>query len=588
MIARKTLIALAGSGIVALLGAACGGSDATATPAPTATRPPAPTFAPTPTTAATPIPPTATRSAPTAAPPTPVPTLAPVPTATSGGAKRGGILQLRGIQPLVSGDTFDSRGRADFYLVASVLNNLIWTDPYAGGNTLSGDLVERWEVGDNGTALTFFLRRGVRYHDGTPLTSKDIAYNLDRGWKPRNGTMTIFRNLFAPIQSISTPDDLTVKVTLSSASNSFAASLATVGVLMYPAGVPFPEKADQWKQSLIGTGPFKLKSTDTAKLELVRNEGYWRPGLPNVDGIVFTFMGSNDIAVPALRTGRTDLESYVGTAVDILFNEFGASKSPYVFFTTNFSINSLHINQRPPWTDPKVREALSLALDRQAIVDIWLRGRGGAFPAPLLSPERGGQWGIPAEQMKTRPGFRPDKTADLARAKALLAEAGVDPSKVTVNIVQVGLNVQFGEVAERSVASLGFKTKLDSLAGLDRTERSLRGDFDILDSLAVFQFDDPNDYLGAEVRTGGALNFGKWSDPQLDALFAEQDKTLDMAKRKQLLLQLQDLVLTDRYYIPGINRDGTGVYMEWVKNYPAKLPYWWSPRYRYESVWLDR
>ena len=205
-----------GGAIASLVLAACGGGAATPTAVPPS---PAPTARPSPTAApavASPTAPTATAPAPrvTAAPPGPTPTPAPT-VSPPPSARRGGLLQLRGIVPLVTWDTYDARGRGDFYVTAPLLNNLIWVDPYGDGRAVVGDVAERWQVSQDGRVLTFTLRRGVQFHDGTPLTSKDVVYNLERAWKPRSPTMTLFRGRFAPIAGIEAPDESTVRITLS-------------------------------------------------------------------------------------------------------------------------------------------------------------------------------------------------------------------------------------------------------------------------------------------------------------------------------------------------------------------------------------
>ena len=98
--------------------------------------------------------------------------------------------------------------------------------------------------------------------------------------------------------------------------------------------------------------------------------------------------------------------------------------------------------------------------------------------------------------------------------------------------------------------------------------------------------DDPSDYLAQWVRTGGAFNYAKWSNPKLDELLTEQDRTLDVGKRKQLVLEMQEIVLRDRHVIQSVFRTSFVGYMPWVKNFPPRLPFIFSPWYRWEQVYL--
>ena len=394
--------------VLSLMVAACGGSDATATPRPTATPIPLPTATPTP--AATPVPlPTATPASAataTAVPPTPTPRPAGVPTPIVKAGQRGGILQLS-VRPsyMVFYDTFSAGGRAAVVPRSALLNNLIWPDPYGDGNGLTGDAAERWEFSDAGKVITFFLNKNIKFHDGTPLTSKDVAYALDRAWKPRDARMTEFKGKMDALQKIETPDENTVKVTLAQPSNFFLTVVGTTRMLLYPSSIPFPDKFDQWKKSQIGSGPFKFKNEEAnVKYELVRNDNYWKPGLPYVDALVMNEIDDNTAVLAAYRAGKIDAVSLDYTPIqndtDVLVKELGFQR-----YKITAGMWGGLMNQREPFNNPKAREALHLAIDRQAIVAVWLRGKGSPFASPMLPPELGGQFGYPESEMKNMPGF---------------------------------------------------------------------------------------------------------------------------------------------------------------------------------------
>lgn len=599
MRATKWSIALMAAVVATMLVAACGSE------APTATRVAAtPTVAPataTPAPTQTPVP-TATRVAatPTAVPATttPVPaTATPVPTATPSAAlvptpimktgKRGGSLSLRAVSTPVTWDTLDTRGFIDFHTVGSVMNQLIWPDPYGDGNTLVGDVAESWQVGDQGRSITFFLRKGVKFVDGTTLTAKDVAYNFDRGWKPRSPTMTYFQVQFRPIQRIETPDDYTVRITLSEPSNALLRTIALNQFMMFPAHMPFPDKIEEWKTNPVGSGPFKVKSFQAnVKLEVVRNDSYWKPGLPYLDAITYTPL-TPDATVNAIRTGRVDAANLDTAIVDLLTPQVRRE----IGFTTYPVISSrpfLDVQTRAPLTDKRVRQAIHLALNRHEVVAVWLEGRGTPYAGPLIPPEIGGQWGISTEVMKTRPGYAENKTADLARAKQLLRDAGVDPSQVSLRLNGNVSYPPYGEVVERSLSALGFKVNLETLASGIGNERILKGEFDLVADTATIGFDDPADHLTTFVVTGGPRNIGKWSFPRLDAVLAEQDKSLDLARRKQLLIEAQEIILDELPIIPVVVRTSSVGHLPWVKNYPNRLGVLFSSYFRWEQVYVER
>ena len=580
---RGGLIAVVSIVVVGLVVAACGGGDPTAAPTntPGSTPPSMVTSVPA---TATSVPATATSVAATATPeparayPTPV---------ILGGGKVGGTLNLRAFFRPSTWDTYDARGRSAFFLVANLFNNLIWIDPYGDVDALVGDLASEWNVSEDGTTYTFSLQKGVKFHDGTAFTAEDVVYNFDRAWKPRSTTMTNMKNAFAPISSIEAPDDFTVKVTLSQPSHTFLAVLGSNRALMYPSSSPLPDVAEEFSKNPIGTGPYKWSSEDGPVIELVRNDNYWRDGLPYIDKIVFNVIRSNTTAIAGMRTGKFDLENFVGSAVEGVFNAEKGNPDHVFYFNLN-TLNTIYLNVAiAPWTDIRVREAVSLSIDRQSLMSVWQEGRG-SLTGPLIPPERGGEWGIPAAEMELRPGYRADKTEDLARAKELLEEAGVDPSEVTVRILEASSVSARGLVVDASLRRLGFKTDLQLLASGAKTELLLQGAFDIAMESFAPATDDPSDSTLPWVITDGSRNYGHWTSAPLNLLFDEQDKSVDPVARKQILREMQELILSEYVNIPGILRDGIGWHRSYVKDYPEALPFWFSNRYRYEQIWLDK
>ena len=570
----------------ALVLGACGGGDATPavipSPAPTTRPVPTPTAAPAPTATAAPA---ATSTVAPTVVPTPAGGAVATPTVLQG--KRGGTLQLSVLSAyLAFYDTYESRGGVPTR--NPHLSNLIWPDPY-NPQALVGDAAEGWEFSRDGTVLTFKLRPGIKFHDGMPLTSKDVVYNVSRAWKPLTPKMVAFKGRINVLQSVEAVDDLTVRLTLSAPSATLLTALSISFFLLYPAHIPFPEKDAEYRQSLVGSGPFKLKAQDpNVKTEYVRNDAYFKPGLPYLDGVVLNAITDDAAVFAAFRTARLDAVSLdyasIENQTDTLVREQG-----FIRYPITPGLYGIHLSQKPPFNDARVREAISLALDREAVLATSFQGKGSAYASPLLPPERGGQFGFSEEQMKQRPGFRPEKRAeDIARAKQLLAEAGVDPSKYSPVFLGLTALATLSESLEASVRTLGFRTKLDMANSAAYGDRQVAGDFDMTLAIMSILADDPLDHLGTWVLTGAGSNFGKWSDPALDKLFLDQDKDLDASKRKQTLAQLQDLVLKDNHTVLGVWRGSYSGHMPWVKNYPSKLPFGFSPRFKWEQVYLER
>ena len=121
-----------------------------------------------------------------------------------------------------------------------------------------------------------------------------------------------------------------------------------------------------------------------------------------------------------------------------------------------------------------------------------------------------------------------------------------------------------------------------------KTDLLLQGAFDFAMESFAPATDDPSDSTLPWVITDGSRNYGFWDNAPLNLLFAEQDKSVDPVARKQILREMQELILSQYVNIPGILRDGIGWHRSYVMDYPEALPFWFSNRYRYEQIWLDK
>lgn len=549
-----------------LIIAACGGDDPTPTVRPTS-RPTATTL-PTPTA-------------------TPDPGL---PTRTEG--RRGGVLQLRSPFNINTWDSYDVRAGGEWPWIAPMLSNLITPDPY-NETVIVGELAESWTVSRDGTVITFKLR-DAQWHDGVPVTAADIVYNLNRAVSPapEAAPLSAMRGYVVGIVDVQAVDDLTVRITLDEPSASIFDRLGVRQFAMYPAHLPFPESFDEWKANPIGTGPFRFSSYKSDEsLEFVRNDNYFFPGLPYLDGVSYSIInyGNEEFAAAAFRTGQFMAVVWDATTIQPIRDTLVAEQG-FVLHTATAGRSDLHLNNRPPWDDQRVRQAISIGLNRQLIVDVWLEGEGNTLASPVIPPSLGGRFGLSAAEMEQRPGFPTATSADLERAKALLAEAGVDPSTVTIKYQGQQAFARAGapQAIAAALSELGFKVDINIP---DRTalSQALRaGDFDMHHLVRSLNHDGPLDNGGMEsLLTGNSDNSGKWEVPEFDVLAAEQDRTLDPGRRAGIIDEMQKMYLDHASSIPILYRDYVTGWQSYVKNYPL-FRFTFSPFYRWEQVWLDQ
>ncbi len=559
---RKLFALTAVFAVLALVVSACGGGDEEA-PAPTAAPTARPAVAPT----ATPVPAT----------PTPVQ------------PKRGGVLQARLTNPFTSWDTYDARGGFSFIHVANMVNSLIHLD-LKDVSKVVPDLAESYAVSQDGKTYTFRVRQGVQWHDGKPFTSADVLYNLNTAWKP--AAPRVFNAQFTRrITGITATDQATVQVTVDRPSASFLPGLATPHMLMYPAHL---QDMAAWQKAPIGTGPFKFKSYRTdVLLEYQRNEDYFKKdeqgrALPFLDGIMYNVM-NQEAALAAFRSGRIDC----GCAFDTDFqtpNRAALKRElPDIQLVEFWSHAYLYFKQEAPWTDPRVRQAISVGLDRRTFAQALQDGFAHFPGAPFFGPEVGGQWGLSRAEMLQIPGWREDRNADTTLSKQLFAQAGIDPKTLTP--IYLG-PTQFGPdmtIIDSLLRGMGMTPKLDiSPSTADITPKRQQGQYAISHETPSASFDDPIHAGARYVISTDPGNYAKWSNPEIDKLFADIDTELDPVKRKAIAKDLQRKLI-DWAVIVTIPHTGRAQGPRgYVKGYAHVSPVSVDVSGRLERVWLDR
>ena len=581
---------LSGAVVLLMAAGACGGSAATPTPVPaTPTSTPRPTTSPPPT--ASPVPQPTPAPAATPAPtqtPTPRPTVA---APSTPGPRRGGTLSLRVNQSWPVRDTWDTRGWPSEQWTGSVANRLVVTNPYnpRTSEEIIGELAQTWQVSSSGTVYTFSLNPSVRWHDGTPFTSKDVLYTYQRAMNPPSSTVTYMKTRFDIVSTVEAPDPATVVVTLKFPSVSWLRVAALSYNHILPAQVP---DIDTYNKTVIGTGPFKLKSEQRdIQIEVERNPTFFRQGLPYLDGIRYYVITDTSAAFAAFRSGQimgangTFDSDYMTPQAENIRKLFPTAQEQRPLG----SRLDLVPNSKGVFADKRLRQAVSLGIDHQAFDQGWFtEGNGGPLASPMTPASRGGNWALPEDEMAKWPGFNPaTKAADQSRAKDLLKEAGFAdglPVKVT------GLIHAFygpaAEIVAAQMRSLGFKGTLELRNTNDRFAVLSRGAFDLEVYDSTINFDDPADNITALVKTNASANYGKWSYPALDQILEEQDRTFDQAKRRQLLQDMQRLILNEFPIIP-VDYFPRRLFWKAELKGVAVWYYPFSPGFSWEQAWLD-
>ncbi|MEO8394871.1 MAG: ABC transporter substrate-binding protein, partial [Chloroflexota bacterium] len=267
-------------------------------------------------------------------------------------------------------------------------------------------LAESWEFSEDATTLTFHLREGVKFHDGSDMTSADVAASFNRILDEETGASA--RANYTSIESIDTPDDLTVVFNLSQPDVPLLAAMATTNAAIVPSEMV---EGGDFASTAVGTGPFKLDSwTPDQTTVLSANADWWGDG-PNLDGIEIRIIPDETSILAALRAGQIDFAQLNDPLVATLLD---GDPTVQLNRIQTIDYHVLQLNAaRAPLDILEVRQAMSCAIDRQEVLDSAALGEG-AVTGPMTAPA----FRVPDNELFCY-------TKDLDRARQLMADAGM-------------------------------------------------------------------------------------------------------------------------------------------------------------------
>lgn len=471
-----------------------------------------------------------------------------------------------------------------------IYDGLIMWNLMDGYRSIVPALATSWEVSDDKTTYTFHLREGVKFHDGDEFNADDVLATFNRVISPpENVAIGGMKEELAMVQEITAPDATTVVFTLKQPTPYFLEIMAGDNYIIYSQKTLEENNFDLKGVTVPpGTGPFKfVEFVPGEKIVLEANKEYWNSNLPYVDEVVLQHVAAWADRGTAVLTGQADLSFNV--SVDT-WNE-GATRDDLV--TARAACLNSHMvainNEKEPFNDPKVRRAIHLAVDRQSLIDTFAPVWEPAFVTrwlPSASP-----YATPQEELLTMPGYRPDKTEDIAEAKRLLAEAGYPDGFETT--FTAWTEASSSEVAVPAFAEL-LRTSLNIQGDVKVVERSLtaevlkNGDFDLFkaDTYASSIL-DPYPFWNSYLRTGASQNWSRYANPDFDTLLDELAAEIDTAKRQEIINRGLDMLDENPpFFLIGFcahsvmaSKDVKGIAID------QRL---WSKFGRFETIWLDR
>lgn len=424
-----------------------------------------------------------------------------------------------------------------------------------GGTEIEPALAESWEVSEDGLTYTFIMREGVTFHDGTPVDAEAAKFSFERQIDPNHpyydtGEFAYADFTLGMIESVEVLDPTTLQIRLS---YSFAPFLSNMA--MHAASLVSPAAVEQYgrdfSQNPVGTGPYRFVSWGRGtELILESNPEHWR-GAPSVEQLIYRPIVEDQARLASFESGEIDFT--VNLPVDDLprlredarfrFEEQAGMHTWYVVFNVT----------KEPFDDPRVRQAVAYAIDRQAIVEALLGGTG-ELAANFLPPV---VWGY-TEDVQQYP-------YDPERAQELLAEAGyADGFTVDFWIPQSGSGMQqpveMGTVIQDYLNRVGITVNLQQFEWgtyLDRVivpEEQAESLPEMFEMSWIGDNGDPDNFLyillsGDQFPPNG-FNLGYYSNPEADELLRTARQTTDQEERVPLYEEVQRLIMADMPVVP--------------------------------------
>ena len=457
---------------------------------------------------------------------------------STGKAGGGGVLVFARSGDSVSLDPGRETDGETFYATHQVFDTLV--EFKTGTTEIVPALATSWDVSDDALTYTFYLRKGVQFHDGTPFNAEAVVFSMERQFNEDHPYYSYgpwkywsYMDMSAIVKSVSALDDLTVRFELKKVEAPFLANLA-----MDFAGIVSPTafKADPegFSSNPVGTGPFQFVSwTKDSDIVFERNENYWEDVY--VERLILKVIPDATARWLALQKGEVDIIDF--PAADDL-PAMQANPDIQLIQQPGLNVGYLALNtQKKPYDDKRVRQAMNYAINRQEIIDAVYGSAGQVAKNP-----------IPPTMWSFNDDIEP-YPYDLAKAKQLFAEAGY-PNGFTTEIWAMPVARPYNpdarkiaEIMQAQLAKVNVKVEIISYEWGTYLDKTDSGEHQAAMLGWTGDNGDPDNFLfvllsipAAEVPAG---NIAFWKNQQFNDLVVEAKETADPARRTELYRQAQ-------------------------------------------------
>ena len=394
----------------------------------------------------------------------------------------------------------------------------------------------------------------MKFHDGTPLSAEDVKFTIERLQDPKTGYS--YSAQLSPIKKVEVVDPLTVKMTLSEPSGPLLVNLAFPGSSIVSRKIA--KSGHDLNAEPIGTGPYKFVSYEPRTvIKMDRNADYYEKGKPYLQRLEYRIISDPTAITTALQAGVVNFSNVI-PAKDWEAIEANPQLTTAPIEGGRWFWLMLN-NTKPPLDNPKVRQAIAYAVDRQAIVDAVFYG--------LATPILGGV--IPSWNWAYDPDlkiFSPH--ADPVRAKALLAEAG-HPNGFDA-VFRVGSDwpnlMSIAPIVQENLKTVGINVNIETMGSTEYMERSGGGNYDISDMYWLSPLADPDDFTTLDYKCKSPMNPQKSCSKAMDALLDEARTGTTREARKDAYFRMQKLSLEEMPLVPLVSALILTAYTNHLKN----------------------
>ena len=464
----------------------------------------------------------------------------------AGAAHAEGVLRIGTNVGTVTFDPIRTNANADIWVFNNMNAFLVRANRDA--TEIVPDLAESWEVSDDGLTYTFNLRAAM-FSDGSPVTAGDVAFSLTR---LRDDPNSAWSDPYQIIQAIDTPDERTVIITLSEPAAPFLASIAMFAASILPQKV-VEEQGEAFAENPVGAGAFRLKEWRRDEVVILeRNPHYWEEGKPALDGVEWYKIVDDNTRILKVQAGELDV------ALFIPFNRLAElEQAPDINVHLDPSTREDHLvpnHENEALGNVKVRQAINLAIDRDAIVKLVTFGYGK--PANSFLPAGMLYYNLDNEAYPYDP----------EQAKALLEAEGMsDLSFELTHEAGSKVDEQLAIMIQQQLALVGIDISLRKVDPAQTIPVLIDGDFELSPAYWTNDVIDPDQKTTFSM--GGDSNnnfFTRYQNPEAAKLVDEARVETDAEKRRALYYEIQkiamqDSVMFDLYYSPFRNISRTNV-----------------------------